>query len=148
MRILGLEGIRKNSAHAVLNARYLKQRLEELIPAAFSGDCMHEFILTLKDRERFGDFNAMVLAKNLIDRGYHAPTVYFPLCVKEAVMMEPTETESKHTLDNFVDAIVDILNEYKEKPEHVLNAPHTTPSRRLDEVTAARQPDLVYSRDS
>ncbi len=144
MRMLGLEGIRNNSFNAVLNARYMLERLKDFIPPELDGDCMHEFVLTLKDHERFGDFNAMVMAKNLLDRGFHAPTVYFPLIVKEAMMIEPTETESKRTLDSFVDAMKEILEEYKSNPEHVLHAPHQTPVRRLDEVTAARKPELVY----
>lgn len=141
----GLEGLRRNSENAVLNARYLRARLQDLIPPSHEGDCMHEFVLTTKDKARFGDFNPMVLAKNLIDRGFHAPTVYFPLCVKEAIMMEPTETESKRTLDDFVEAVRDVFKAYEENPERVLHAPHTTPVRRLDEVGAARNPDLIYS---
>ncbi len=144
LRMHGLEGIRRNSTHAVLNARYLQNKLKDLIPVAVEGDCMHEFLLTLKDHERFGDFNAMVLAKNLIDRGFHAPTVYFPLIVKEALMIEPTETESKRTLDEFADTIAAILEEYKANPDRVLHAPHDTPVKKLDEVTAARNPDLKF----
>ena len=144
MRLHGLEGIRRNSVNAVLNARYLQQRLKDMIPPAKNGDCMHECVLTLKDHERYGRLNAMVLAKNLIDRGFHAPTVYFPLIVNEALMFEPTETESKRTLDSFVEAVAGILREYQDDPEKVLHAPHTTPVRKLDEVAAARQPDLVF----
>ncbi len=145
LRLHGLEGIRKNSETAVLNARYLKKEIESMIPAFLPADCMHEFVLTLKDKDRFGDLNAMVLAKNLLDHGFHAPTVYFPLIAKEALMIEPTESESKQTLDSFVEAIKEILEEYKTDPDRVRNAPHTTPVRRLDEVAAARQPDLVYT---
>ncbi len=145
MRMLGLEGIRSNSYNAVLNARYMLEQLKDYIPPELDGDCMHEFVLTLKDHDRFGDLNTMAIAKNLLDRGFHAPTVYFPLIVKEAMMIEPTETESKRTLDEFVDAIKEILEEYKTNPDHVLHAPHQTPVRRLDEVTAARKPELVYT---
>lgn len=145
MRIHGLEGIQKNSKHAVLNGRYLKEMINPHVPAAIDSPNMHEFVLTMKDRERFGDLNAMVLAKNLIDHGFHAPTVYFPMIVKEALMMEPTETESKRTLDKFVEVVAKIVEEYQNDPEKVLHAPHTTPAKRLDEVTAARQPDLAYS---
>ncbi|MBN2325845.1 MAG: aminomethyl-transferring glycine dehydrogenase subunit GcvPB [Candidatus Omnitrophica bacterium] len=144
MRMLGLEGIRKNSVTAVLNARYLQSRLKDLIPSEHDGDCMHEFVLTLKDHDRFGDLNVMAMAKNLIDRGFHAPTVYFPLIVKEALMIEPTETESKRTLDAFAEAVASIFEEYQTDPERVLHAPHETPVRKLDEVKAARQPDLAY----
>lgn len=144
MRMLGLAGIRKNSVTAVLNARYLQNRLKDQIPSSHDGDCMHEFVLTLKDHDRFGDLNAMELAKNLIDRGFHAPTVYFPLIVKEALMIEPTETESKRTLDDFADVVASILEAYQTDPERVLHAPYETPVRRLDEVKAARQPDLAF----
>jgi glycine dehydrogenase subunit 2 len=144
LRLHGLEGIRKNSVNAVLNACYLKKKLESLIPPAIEADNMHEFVLTMKDENRFGRMNAMVLAKNLLDHGFHAPTVYFPLIVKEALMIEPTETESKQTLDAFVEAITAIIEEYKTNPEHILHAPHTLPVRRVDEVTAARSPDLCW----
>ncbi len=144
MRLHGLEGLKKNSVHAVLNARYLRQKLNEYVPASVMEDCMHEFVLTMRDHDRFGDLNAMVMAKNLIDHGYHAPTVYFPLVVKEAMMIEPTETESKQTLDAFTETVKNILEEYKNNPEKVLHAPHTLPVKRLDEVKAARQPDLIY----
>ncbi|MDP8244651.1 MAG: aminomethyl-transferring glycine dehydrogenase subunit GcvPB [Candidatus Hinthialibacter antarcticus] len=143
MRMHGAGGIRQNSVHAVLNARYLKYKLKDLIPAEIDADNMHEFVLTLKDKKRFGDFNAMAFAKNLIDRGYHAPTVYFPLIVKEALMIEPTETESKRTLDEFAAVVADIMAEAKADPEKALHAPYTTPVRKLDEVTAARQPVLT-----
>jgi glycine dehydrogenase subunit 2 len=147
MRLLGKDGIRKNSAYAVLNARYLKKKLQNFIPLQIDADPMHEFVLTLKDKSRFGDFTAMVLAKNLIDRGFHAPTVYFPLIVKEALMIEPTETESKQTLDTFIHTIAEIIDEYNKNPEQVLHAPHTLPVKRADEVTAARNPDLVFRKD-
>ena len=146
LRIHGLEGLRKNSIYAVLNARYLKKRLEEFIPPAVPGDPLHEFVLTMKDKEHFGDLTAMALAKNLLDHGFHAPTVYFPLIVKEALMIEPTETESQQTLDAFTETIAAIIRKYEQNPQYVLDAPHTTPVRRLDEVTAARKPNLAYSR--
>jgi len=145
LRMHGLEGIRRNSTHAVLNARYLQNKLKDLIPVAVEGDCMHEFLLTLKDHERFGDFNAMVLAKNLIDRGFHAPTVYFPLIVKEALMIEPTETESKQEVDNFARILLQIAEEARTQPELLHEAPHHSPVRRLDEVKAAKQLVVRYS---
>ncbi|MBI1389257.1 MAG: aminotransferase class V-fold PLP-dependent enzyme [bacterium] len=144
MRMHGKEGIRRNSEHAVLNARYLKHLLKDHIPPEIDAPGMHEFVLTMKDKSRFGEFNAMGLAKNLIDRGFHAPTVYFPLIVKEALMMEPTETESKRTLEEFAATVVDILNEAARDPEKAMHAPYTTPVKRLDEVSAARNPVLVH----
>ncbi|MEW6236620.1 MAG: aminomethyl-transferring glycine dehydrogenase subunit GcvPB [Candidatus Omnitrophota bacterium] len=144
MRLHGIEGIRKNSNNAVLNARYLKSKFEKIIPPAMQGDCMHEFVLTMKNKERFGDLTAMAFAKNLLDLGFHAPTVYFPLIVKEALMIEPTETESKRTLDEFADAAAQVLKNYENDQKRVLSAPHTMPVRKLDEVKAARQPDLIF----
>lgn len=144
MRMHGLDGIRNNTQAAVLNARYLRKKLESRIPVAKPDDNMHEFVLTLKDRGRFGELTAMTIAKNLLDYGFHAPTVYFPLIVKECMMIEPTETESKQTLDSFAEAVLKILDDYQSHPDTVLHAPHTLPVKRLDEVSAARQPDLTY----
>ncbi|MDX9753110.1 MAG: aminomethyl-transferring glycine dehydrogenase subunit GcvPB [bacterium] len=146
MRMHGLEGLRRNSQYAVLNARYCRAKLQDLIPVEIDEPTLHEFVLTLKDKKRFGDLTAMVLAKNLLDKGFHAPTVYFPLIVKEALMIEPTETESQRTLDDFVAAVQAILAAYQEDPETILHAPHTLPVKRVDEVTAARYPDLVFSK--
>jgi glycine dehydrogenase subunit 2 len=140
----GAEGIRNNSINAVLNARYLRHRLEKMIPTAISTENMHEFVLTLRDQSRFGDLTAMTIAKSLLDHGFHAPTVYFPLIVRECMMVEPTETESKYTLDTFADALEQVLKDYQQNPEHVEHSPHTLPVKRLDEVTAARTPDLTY----
>jgi glycine dehydrogenase subunit 2 len=144
MRMHGVKGIRENSINAVLNARYLRSLLEPLIPAAKSAENMHEFILTLKDESRFDGLTAMTIAKNLLDHGFHAPTVYFPLIVRECMMIEPTETESRRTLDAFADAVAQILKEYQENREAAEHAPHTLPVKRLDEVGAARNPDLTY----
>jgi len=144
IRLHGLEGIQNNSKYAVLNARYLRSKLEPLIPSAIDSDNMHEFVLTLKNQDRFKGLNAAILAKNLIDYGFHAPTVYFPLIVKECLMIEPTESESKRTLDEFAETVNKILQDYERDPDRVQQAPHSLPVKKLDEVSAARSPDLAY----
>ena len=139
--MLGEAGLREVTFNAVLNANYLKARLEQLYPVKYDRICMHEFVA-------MGDIaegvHTMDVAKRLIDYGFHPPTVYFPLIVHEALMIEPTETESKETLDSFVEALFKIAQEARETPELLHSAPHTTPVSRLDEVSAARKPVLCY----
>jgi glycine dehydrogenase subunit 2 len=108
----------------------------------------HEFIVTLKDLKESTGVTAMNVAKRLLDKGYHAPTIYFPLLVPECMLIEPAETESKETLDAFVAAMKEILEEAHAQPDLVKNAPHTTPVRRLDDVKAARELDLVWKQHS
>lgn len=138
----GLDGIRNNSRYAVLNANYLKALIRDHYPAAFEGICMHEFVLNLKEAD-VGRQRAMEVAKRLLDYGVHAPTVYFPLVVPEAFMIEPTETETPETLRAFAAILEKVREECLSTPELVEEAPWTTPVRRLDEVTAARNPVLV-----
>jgi glycine dehydrogenase subunit 2 len=141
----GAEGLAQVSRDAVLNANYLKARLKEDYQVAFDQVCKHEFILTNAKQKAFDShLNTMAIVKRLMDYGYHPPTVYFPLIVPEAMMIEPTETESKETLDQFVAAMKAIAEECKSNPQLVLDAPHTTPVRKVDEVAAARNPDLNY----
>jgi glycine dehydrogenase subunit 2 len=135
LRTLGAEGIRRVSEDAVLNANYLKAKLADVLPAPHGKSCMHEFVASAATAKRSG-ITAMDLAKRLLDYGFHAPTVYFPLDVPEAVMVEPTETESKETLDRFAATVATIL---RESPETVKAAPFTTPVSRPDEVKAARE---------
>jgi glycine dehydrogenase subunit 2 len=142
---LGADGLRDASETAVLNANYLLARLREhgvaeLLPLAYGALCMHEFVLSGGPMKRALKVKALDLAKRLLDHAYHPPTVYFPLLVDEALMIEPTETETKETLDGFADAIAAILQEAAEDPEIVRNAPYTTPVRRLDEAAAAKRP--------
>jgi glycine dehydrogenase subunit 2 len=148
---LGAEGLRDASETAVLNANYLLARLRErdvgggrtagdLLPLAYGELCMHEFVLSGGPMKRELKIKTLDLAKRLLDFGYHPPTVYFPLLVEEALMVEPTETETKETLDGFADAIAAILTEAAEDPELARGAPYSTPVRRLDEVAAAKQP--------
>jgi glycine dehydrogenase subunit 2 len=142
---LGGDGLREASETAVLNANYLLARMKEgrsgkYLPLAFDRVCMHEFVLSgAKARNELG-VKTLDIAKRLLDYGFHPPTVYFPLLVDEALMIEPTETETKETLDAFADAVEEILAEAEEDPEIARNAPYTTPVRRLDEVRATKQP--------
>ena len=143
---LGGPGLQDASETAVLNANYLLARLRELVgdklPLAFGDKCMHEFVLSGTPMKRDLGIKTLDLAKRLLDHGYHPPTVYFPLLVDEALLVEPTETETKETLDAFAEAIADILSEAAEDPGIAQNAPYTTPVRRLDEATAAKKPVL------
>ncbi len=145
IRSLGSEGLREASETAVLNANYLLARLREgaagrLLPLAYGELCMHEFVLSGGPMKRELGVRTVDLAKRLLDFGYHPPTVYFPLLVEEALMVEPTETETRETLDGFATAVAEILEEAARDPQVALEAPHTTPVRRLDEAGAARQP--------
>jgi len=133
--------IRKVSEHAVLNANYLLTLLKDVYEVPYDRRCAHEFVLSSK---KFGGKSALNIAKRLLDYGFHPPTVYFPLIVPEALMIEPTETESKETLDRFSDALTSIAVEIKENPDIVKAAPHTTTVARLDEVAAARRPNLRW----
>jgi len=141
LKTLGASGCRAVSENAVLNANYLKARLKAILPALHGEHCMHEFVGSAKSLKDERGITAMDVAKRLLDFGFHAPTVYFPLVVPEAMMIEPTETESKATLDAFVEAIETIVTE---DPDFLHNAPHTTPVSRPDEVTAARKPVLKW----
>jgi glycine dehydrogenase subunit 2 len=142
---LGASGLRDVSEAAVLNANYLLARLrakgvEEHLPLAYGELCMHEFVLSGAPMKRDLGVKTLDLAKRLLDHGFHPPTVYFPLLVEEALMVEPTETETRETLDAFADAIAEILAEAAEDPSIAEGAPYTTPVRRLDEVAAAKRP--------
>src|SRR5436190_4147574 len=143
---LGGDGLQEASETAVLNANYLLARLKELVPdhlpVAYDRLCMHEFVLSGAPMKRELGIKTLDLAKRLLDHGYHPPTVYFPLIVDEALLIEPTETETKETLDRFAEIVAEILREAREDPEIARNAPYTTPVRRLDEARAARNPVL------
>jgi glycine cleavage system P protein (glycine dehydrogenase) subunit 2 len=142
---LGADGLAEASETAVLNANYLKARLAQgraakCLPVAFDRHCMHEFVLSGKPMKRELGIATLDLAKRLLDFGFHPPTVYFPLLVEEALMIEPTETEAKESIDAFADAIEEILAEADRDPDVAKQAPYTTPVRRLDEVRATRRP--------
>lgn len=147
IRTMGPEGLRRVSESAVLHANYVKQQLEPYFELPYPQVCKHEFVLSGSRQRKLG-VRTLDMAKRLLDYGYHPPTIYFPLNVKECMMIEPTETESKETLDGFVEAMKRIALEAEENPDIVLSAPHTTVVKRLDEVRAARQPVLRYERTS
>ena len=132
---------------ALLNANYLRKKLEQSYQIAYDEPCMHECIFTDRLQHKYG-VTTLDIAKRLLDYGYHPPTIYFPLVVSGALMIEPTETETPETLDGFIDAMREIAREAKEDPELVKNAPYSTPVRRLDEARAARKPVLRWEPGS
>ncbi|MEC2073809.1 aminomethyl-transferring glycine dehydrogenase subunit GcvPB [Alkalihalophilus marmarensis] len=145
IRTMGPEGLRKVSEYAVLNANYMMRRLEPHFDLPYTQHCKHEFVISGRRQKKLG-VRTLDMAKRLLDFGYHPPTIYFPLNVEECMMFEPTETESKETLDEFVDAMIQIAREAEESPEVVQEAPHHTVISRLDETTAARKPILRYQK--
>jgi glycine dehydrogenase subunit 2 len=146
IRSMGPDGLRDVTEHAVLNANYMMRRLEEYYELPFDRHCKHEFVLSGRRQKKLG-VRTLDIAKRLLDFGYHPPTIYFPLIVEECIMIEPTETESKETLDSFIDIMIKIAKEAEENPEVVQEAPHTTVVGRLDETTAARKPILRYQKN-
>jgi len=148
---LGGDGLREASATAVLNANYLLARMRrgragKYLPLAFREHCMHEFVLSGAPAKRDLQVKTLDVAKRLLDYGFHPPTIYFPLLVDEALMVEPTETETKEALDELAGAFEQILAEAEEDPEILRGAPYTTPVRRLDEAQASRRPTLRAPR--
>jgi glycine dehydrogenase subunit 2 len=142
---LGKEGVPAVARDAVLNANYLMEKLRDVFPPAYPGPCMHEFVVSLEDLKRSHGVSALDFAKALQDKGMHPPTIYFPLIVHEALMVEPTETESKETLDEAAAAIRSVFEEAQRDGESLHAAPLTTFIGRPDEVRAARQPVLRYA---
>jgi glycine cleavage system P protein (glycine dehydrogenase) subunit 2 len=140
--------LREMSETAVLNANYVLARLKSSYDLPFDRLCMHEFVLSARSLKRDHGITALDLAKRLMDYGFHPPTIYFPLVVPEALMIEPTETEAKETLDAFCEAMIAIAREARDEPELLKSAPHTRPLRRLDEVRAAKHPVLKYDFDA
>lgn len=147
IRTMGPEGLRQVAENAVLNANYMFRRLEPYFEAPFKQHCMHEFVLSGSKQKKLG-VRTLDIAKRLLDFGFHPPTIYFPLNVEECLMIEPTETETKETLDEFIDAMIQIVKEVEDNPEVVQEAPHTTVVGRLDETTAARKPVLKYEKEA
>jgi glycine dehydrogenase subunit 2 len=139
--------LREMSEAAVLNANYLLAGLRDAYELPYDRLCMHEFVLSARRLKREHGITALDVAKGLMDYGFHPPTVYFPLVVPEALMIEPTETEAKETLDAFVDAMHRIARDAAEDPQKLKDAPHSRPVRRVDEVKAAKQPVLRYQFD-
>jgi glycine dehydrogenase subunit 2 len=142
IKSLGAEGLSEVAKNAVLNANYLMSKLKKHYDLPYGTVCKHEFVLS--DKNMPNNITTMDIAKRLLDYGFHAPTIYFPLIVHGAIMIEPTETESKQTLDRFADAMIKIKQEAKDNPDLLRNAPSTTPVKRLDAVTAARNPVLKW----
>ncbi|MFP3321569.1 aminomethyl-transferring glycine dehydrogenase subunit GcvPB [Planococcus sp. SIMBA_160] len=145
IRTMGPDGLKKVTEYAVLNANYMMRRLAPHFDLPYDRHCKHEFVLSGRRQKKLG-VRTLDMAKRLLDFGYHPPTIYFPLNVEEGMMIEPTETESKETLDDFIDAMIQIAREVEENPEIVQNAPHTTVINRLDETKAARKPVLRYQK--
>ncbi|HSI67359.1 MAG TPA: aminomethyl-transferring glycine dehydrogenase subunit GcvPB [Planococcus sp. (in: firmicutes)] len=143
IRTMGPDGLKAVTEYAVLNANYMMRRLQPHFDLPYDRHCKHEFVLSGRRQKKLG-VRTLDMAKRLLDFGYHPPTIYFPLNVEEGMMIEPTETESKETLDAFIDAMIQIAKEVEENPEIVQNAPHTTVISRLDETKAARKPVLRY----
>nr|WP_209975490.1 aminomethyl-transferring glycine dehydrogenase subunit GcvPB [Paenibacillus eucommiae] len=144
IRTLGPEGLRKVSEYAVLNANYMLARLTPYFDVPHPRFCKHEFVLSGNRQKKLG-VRTLDIAKRLLDFGYHPPTIYFPLNVEECIMIEPTETESKETLDQFIDTMIQVAKEAEDNPELVQNAPYTTVVSRMDEALAARKPVLNCS---
>ncbi len=145
IRMLGEEGLRDMTKMAILNANYLKARLQDKYEVPFSEGTMHEFVASgIKQKER--GIKVLDIAKSLLDYGYHAPTIYFPINIPEAMMIEPTESETKATLDSFADALLEIDERISTDPNSLKDAPITTPVRRLDETKANREPNLRWTK--
>jgi glycine dehydrogenase subunit 2 len=144
---MGKDGLTQAAKDAVLNANYLRVKLKEKFSLPYDYMCMHEFVLSGEKQKEKG-VNTMAMAKRLMDYGIHPPTVYFPLIVPESIMIEPTETEAKDVLDEFIDIMLKIAKEVDETPELVIEAPHNTPIAKVDEVLAAKKPRLIYRKES
>ncbi len=142
MLMLGREGLKRTSDNAVLNANYVRVKLREYYDLPYDRTCMHECVFSALRQAKLG-VRALDIAKALIDRGFHPPTIYFPLTVPEALMIEPTETESKETLDAFIAAMIEIAELAQKDPRAISSCPKNAPIGRPDEVKAAREPNLA-----
>ncbi|NLN60617.1 MAG: aminomethyl-transferring glycine dehydrogenase subunit GcvPB [Deltaproteobacteria bacterium] len=145
LRLLGAAGLKQTSDMAVLNANYIKARLTPYYDLPYERTCMHECVFSGSRQAKGHGVHTLDIAKRILDYGFHPPTIYFPLIVPEAIMIEPTETESKETLDAFCDAMIAIAKEVRENPGLVRGAPYTTAVKRLDDVLAARKPNICWS---
>lgn len=141
------QNLKHASENAVLNANYLKEKLKKYYDLPYDEPCMHEFVLSGEKQKQESGVSTLHIAKALMDGNTHPPTVYFPLIVHEAIMIEPTESEQKEKLDEFIDTMIEIAKMAKDNPEEILSAPHTTPVKKIDEVTAARHPDLKFIKE-
>jgi glycine dehydrogenase subunit 2 len=144
IKMLGSKGLKRISENAVINANYLLRKLEKYYYVPFNKACMHEFVASgIWQKEKY-NIKTLDIAKRILDKGFHAPTIYFPLIVQEAMMIEPTETESKATLDEFIEAMIKIAEECQEKPDILHNAPLNTPVKRVDDTLAVRQLNVKF----
>jgi len=142
---LGAEGIKEASANAVLNANYMRVKLAKDYDMAYDVTCMHEFVMTLEKTHHDINISAMDIAKAMLDYGIHPPTMYFPLIVHEALMVEPTETETREEMDHVISVLQEIMAKAKEDPDYIRSAPHHTVISRPDEVLAARSPEVKFT---
>ena len=147
IRTLGDTGVARVTEDAVINANYILSQLRGYFDLPYDRHCLHEVVFSASNLKRAHGVNALDVAKRLIDYGIHPPTMYFPLIVDEALMIEPTETETRETLDYFIDVMKAIAVEAEEDPTLLHEAPHDTPNSRLDEARAARRPDLRWRRE-
>ncbi|MBR0385878.1 MAG: aminomethyl-transferring glycine dehydrogenase subunit GcvPB [Erysipelotrichaceae bacterium] len=147
IKALGREGLKEASQNAVLNANYMMEKLKNCYDIAFSRPCMHEFVMSLERMKEETGVSAKDVAKSLLDYKIHPPTMYFPLIVHEALMFEPTETESRETLDRCIEVMKEIRQKAQDDPEYVITAPHSTEVTHIDEVQAARHPILKYTEE-
>ena len=147
LTMLGKEGVKEASQNAVLNANYMRKALEDIFPAAYPVTCMHEFVISLDELHKETGVSALDMAKGLLDYGIHPPTMYFPLIVHEALMIEPTETETKETMDEAIEAIRTLYNKAHEDAESLHRTPLKAAIGRPDEVEAARHPKLIYQKE-
>jgi glycine dehydrogenase subunit 2 len=143
---LGSSGLKEASEMAVLNANYMMSQLKNDFTVAYPNPCMHEFVLSLQDLKDKTGISAKDICKGLLDYKVHPPTMYFPLIVHEALMIEPTETESKETMDEFIKVLIELKNKAYTDPDYLKNAPYSTPIKRVDDVLAARHPILKYEQ--
>jgi glycine dehydrogenase subunit 2 len=144
IKMLGADGLRKVSENAIINANYLKYRLSPYYHVEHLEHCMHEFVADGTKQKKQSGVSTLDIAKRLLDKGFHAPTIYFPLIVPEAMMIEPTETESLQSLDAFAEAMIQIAKEAESNPDTLHQAPLTTPVRRVDDVRAVKQLDIKF----
>ncbi|MFA7056701.1 MAG: aminomethyl-transferring glycine dehydrogenase subunit GcvPB [Candidatus Cloacimonadales bacterium] len=145
IKMLGAEGVRRVGENSVINANYLQTKLKDYFNITHADQyCMHEFVADSSIQKKKYGVNTLDIAKRLLDEGYHAPTIYFPLIIPEAIMIEPTETESKQTLDKFIEAMIEIAHEIEKDPESLHGAPYTTPVRRVDDVRAVKELNVRF----
>ncbi len=146
LKMLGEKGLRRVTGNAVINSNYLMSKLNDYYSVPYQKDVMHEFVASGEKFKQYG-VKTLDIAKRLLDYGFHAPTIYFPLIVHEALMIEPTETESKETLDSFIEVMIRIATEAETNPEKLKNAPTKTPVSRLDETAAIKNLDIKFNFD-